>query len=371
VTEIFPPHIGGPATFIPRVAEALARRHGYEVTVVCTSEAPDDPGDAARPYRVRRLWTGNRLRFQLEARRLLALEVARHRRVLVNGLERLVGPIAQVLRRGFVLKVVGDPAWEMARNQGRTLLDIDRFQVDAGGDRALAPVIAARDRAVRLARHVITPSDHLRRLVEGWGVPPGRVSTVPNGVDLEERDDRLPAGRSGGPLRALFVGRLTNWKGVETLLLAVARMPEVAATVVGDGPEHPHLVELGRQLGVAGRVRFTGRLAPDAVAREMRSAHVLVLTSLYEGLSHTLLEALAAGLPCVASRCGGNGEVIRDGVEGMLIDPQDVGALTGALGRLDRDEGLRLGMARAARERAWDFPLARTVEQFADILRAA
>src|SRR5690606_1402073 len=140
-----------------------------------------------------------------------------------------------------------------------------------------------------------------------------------------------PAPRAGERLRALFVGRLTNWKGVDTLLLAVRDLPEVDLAIVGDGPERPALEALARQLGLGGRAAFLGRLGRAETRREMLRSHVLVLPSLYEGLSHTLLEAGAVGLPCIASRCGGNPEVIADGENGLLVPPEDPAALGAAL----------------------------------------
>ena len=193
----------------------------------------------------------------------------------------------------------------------------------------------------------------------------------PNGIEIPDGCDREVCARAGGALRALFVGRLTNWKGVETLLLAVEKAPRVTATIVGDGPGILHPVELGATARCHRACPVHGALTPTLVGTEMRAAHVLVLTSLYEGLSHTMLEAMAVGLPCIASRRGGNEEVIHDGMEGLLIDPQDVSALTCVLGRLQADEPMRAAMARAARERAWAFPLSRTVERVAEILRSA
>ncbi len=171
------------------------------------------------------------------------------------------------------------------------------------------------------------------------------------------------------PLRVLFVGRLTNWKGVETLLLAAAKMDGIHVTVAGDGPQLPALEALGRQLGLSERLVFTGRLSRPSVRLAMKHSHVLVLTSLYEGLSHTILEAMVAGLPCVVSDRGGNRETIRDGVNGLLVAPQDVPALVESLTLLRHDEALRLRLAQAAKETSLEFQLSKTVEQVLATLR--
>ena len=359
VTNIFPPQIGGPATFIDRLGHSLAGR-GHDVSVVCSSMETRDVRDAQRPFTVQRVSVASRERYEVLVRLRLALEMARHRLVFVNGLERYVAEVNRALGRRYVLKIVGDTVWETARNRGLTTLSIDEFQVDARSQRQFAADIEMRNRWVNTARHVVVPSEYLRRLVEGWGVASDRITVVRNGTDCTPAaavSRRTPAQR----LRALFVGRLTNWKGVETLLLAARELPFVELEIVGDGPEWPHLVELSAQLGLGDRVVFSGRLPAERVRRAMADAHVLVLTSLYEGLSHTVLEAMAGGVPCIVSARGGNEEVVCHGRNGLVVPPQDVARLVEALCSLATDEDLRAGLAEGARDTARAFDLAETV----------
>jgi glycosyltransferase involved in cell wall biosynthesis len=100
----------------------------------------------------------------------------------------------------------------------------------------------------------------------------------------------------------------------------------------------------------------------------MSNADVLVLTSLYEGMSHTLIEAMAAGLPCIASNRGGNGEVINSGKNGILIEPQNVQALAASLRQLESDEDLRQRISKEARDRIIHFSMDRTVQEFINLL---
>lgn len=369
VTNIFPPHIGGPASFIDRLAHALARRE-HRVTVVCSSDRQTDETDRERPFRVRRVCLANRELYEVKVRWVLFWEMFRHRIVLVNGLESYAAQVAGILRRTYVLKVVGDSAWETARNRGTTLVDIDEFQTSAEEQAVHKVLVARRNRSLRFARRIFTPSDYLRRMVTGWGFPPEHVVTIQNGVEVDA---------NAGPSRTLtssrmhvvFVGRLTNWKGVETLLLALTGWNGVTATIVGDGPEYPHLFELSKQLGVADRARFVGRKTPDEVKKLISEADTLVLVSLYEGMSHTLLEAAALGCPCIASDIGGNRELIVSGVNGILVPPHDVQALRQALERFLRDPALRLRLGEQARETALAHRLERTVDGVIDLLNTA
>ena len=225
ITNIFPPQIGGPATFIERTAEALAQR-GETVTVVCSSDVHRDARDVARRYRVIRVRTDSPYRYQLEMRRMIATQMLKHRRILVNGLEPFVVPVSRLLRRSYILKVVGDSAWEYARNSGQTALDIDSFQRDRSAQQRFASVISQRNRAVSAAEIVVTPSHYLKGLVEDWGACSGDVVVIPNGVrQPTDNEPRVGANRTDtGPLQLLFVGRVTNWKGVETVLLALTQV---------------------------------------------------------------------------------------------------------------------------------------------------
>jgi len=241
VTDIFPPQIGGPATFIDRLAHSLASRN-HDVTAVCSSSGRRDPSDAARPFAVRRVSLASRERYEIFVRLRLAIEMARHRLIFVNGLERYVTEVNQLLRRRYILKIVGD------------------------------------------------------------------------------------------------------------------------------GPEWPHLVELSAQLGLSDRVVFHGRLSADGVRDAMGRAHALVLTSLYEGLSHTVLEASAAGLPCIVSDRGGNEEVVRHAQNGLVVPPQNVDRLADALRWLGADETFRRTLAASAMETARAFDLADTVTRTEHLL---
>jgi len=365
VTNIFPPEIGGPATFIDRLGHSLASRD-HRVTVVCTSQGSRHDSDRERPFAVRRVNFTKRERYEVLVRMRLALEMARHRLIFVNGLERYVAEVNRVTRRPYVLKIVGDTVWETARNRGLTNLSIDDFQADPAAQARFAGDIRGRNAWVAAARHIVVPSEYLRRLVQGWGVAPERITVVQNGTITTGA--AAPATRTSERFRALFVGRLTNWKGVETLLLAARDVPDVELEIVGDGPEWPHLVELSAQLGLGERAIFRGRLSATDVRRAMDRAHALVLTSLYEGLSHTVLEAFAAGLPCIVSDRGGNDEVVSNGRNGVIVPPQNVGSLAGALRSLAADEPWRRRMAASALETARLFDLTNTVGRTEQLL---
>jgi sugar transferase (PEP-CTERM/EpsH1 system associated) len=203
--------------------------------------------------------------------------------------------------------------------------------------------------AGRVHRFVCVSHDSARLAVR-QGVPARKVTVVWNGIDLGRF---APAGpRPGGP--AVIVARLSPEKDHATLLRAAARVvrtdPSFRLEVAGDGPCREDLHRLAGELGLAGCVRFLGavRDVPALLAR----AGLFVLSSVSEGVSLTLLEAMAAGLPVVATRVGGNPEVVADGTTGLLVPATDADALAGALRVLWRDPETARSLGAAGRLRA-------------------
>jgi glycosyltransferase involved in cell wall biosynthesis len=186
------------------------------------------------------------------------------------------------------------------------------------------------------------------RLAVRQGVLARKVCTVRNGIDLERFAYSGP--RADGP--AVIVARLCPEKDHATLLrataLAVRADPSFRLEVAGDGPCREDVHRLAGELGLAGHVRFLGQVRdiPPLLAR----AGLFVLSSLSEGVSLTLLEAMASGLPVVATRVGGNPEVVADDT-GLLVRPADADALAGALLRLWQAPGERRRLGAAGRAR--------------------
>ena len=363
VTNIFPPMIGGPATFIDLLGHELSSA-GWRVTVVCSSQQRVDPSDSKRPFRVVRVSLANRYLYEIVMRLRLFVELLKHRVVFVNGLEGYLLDANRCIRRLYTLKIVGDSAWERARNLGDVVLDIDQFQSDTAAQSKWSSLILRRNEVAECASVVICPSQYLKVMVHGWGIEKRKIKVITNGIEDGLLECAMPPRRSSQPeLRVLFVGRLTNWKGVETLLLAMRDVPAVHVRIAGDGPEYPLLRTLAKQMGLERRVDFLGRVERGLVSALLKGSDALVLTSLYEGMSHALLEAMAHGVPCIASSRGGNPEVITDGRNGLLIPAEDPECLAKALRSLSENEEFRFGLATAAYEDSRQFKLTDSVRE--------
>jgi glycosyltransferase involved in cell wall biosynthesis len=187
--------------------------------------------------------------------------------------------------------------------------------------------------------------------------------TVRNGIDLSRFAYSGPV--PGGP--AVMVARLAPEKDHATLLQAwarvVAEQADFRLEIAGDGPCLSSLQALAGSLGLGDRVRFLGRV--DDVAGLLGRAGMLVLSSRLEGISLTLLEAMARGLPVVATRVGGNPEVVVDGETGFLVAPGSPDDLAAAILRLRRGPDRARRMGRAGRQCAEDeFDIRRTIENY-------
>jgi glycosyltransferase involved in cell wall biosynthesis len=146
----------------------------------------------------------------------------------------------------------------------------------------------------------------------------------------------------------VFAGRLTAQKSLGTLLAATAQVPDATLLVVGDGPEREAVAAVVRELGLESRVSLLGPQTRERTLELARAADAAVLSSTWENFPHAVVEALAVGTPVVATDVGGVAEVVQDGVNGLLVPPQDVGALAEALRRVLDDAPLRERLAASA-----------------------
>jgi glycosyltransferase involved in cell wall biosynthesis len=212
----------------------------------------------------------------------------------------------------------------------------------------------------RLADCVLVNAEAIRENLLQQGYCPANIVVIRNGITLPKAPGKerraLLRRELGIPFSARVVAvfsRLNRMKGVQyfldAALVLAGRFPDVHFLVVGDGGSKTELEEHAGRLGLGQRIVFTGFRGdvPDLLSE----AAISVLPSLSEGTSNTLLESMAAGIPVVATRVGGNPEVVEDGVSGLLVPPRDSAALAAAMARLLEDPDLALRLGRAGMRR--------------------
>jgi len=265
---------------------------------------------------------------------------------------------SRFLGRPLVVKVVGDYAWE----QG-----VQRFGVSETLDEFVLGNKSCNSHVLRLKRiqkkvadgalRVFVPSAYLKNIVKSWGVDVGKIRVIYNAFDFSDLSGIKPNEITANVI--VSVGRLVPWKGFDSI---IDFMPEIRKhvsdarlVIIGDGPDRKRLQKKVDKLGLQEVVTLVGSLPHEQVAGYLRGARVFVLNTKYEGLSHTILEALALGAPVVTTNVGGNGELIEHGETGLLVEEGDMDGLKKAIIRMLTDEGLREKVKRAGVLRSRSF----------------
>jgi glycosyltransferase involved in cell wall biosynthesis len=339
LTGIWPPDVGGPATHGPDFARFLVGR-GHRVHVVTMGDG--EPSE--RPCEVEVV--SRRLPFPLRYGQV-ALSGARAARradiVYATATYAAAAAAASIARRPLVVKLVSDPAFERAQRYGLFGGSLAEFQT--ADSRRVRGLKALRTRSLRAASTVVVPSAYLAEIAAGWRIRDDRLHVLSNPAPPPR--DVEPEPHEPGTF--VFVGRLTRQKGLGTAIAAIALVPDARLVLVGDGPERRVLEQAAAASAAAGRIAFRGSLSRDDALRAVAGAEAALLSSDWENLPHSAVEALSVGVPVVSTAVGGVPEVVRDGLNGLLVQPGDPEALAVALRRMLEEPGLRDRLAAAAR----------------------
>lgn len=372
MSGVYPPAVGGPSAQTRLLARELMAR-SVATRVLTWGEAP---GDA--------VVDGVSVRFvATHGARSLVGKAAVYRRLFgeIRGFLREFAPdVVHAMTSGGPLSLLTALA---ARSIGIPVLS--KYTADAreerrhlarqGGAGDAAPGLRSRVHAAamhaaqrllfRLSARVWTTTPlFARRVADRFRIQPGRIFLLPNFIDLRpfaaagEGAGEPPQGRT---LRLLTVARLSPIKGVETCIEALALLGDVPVVlrIVGKAAVEAEYVRFlhqrVRELGVEARVDWAGAVPHERIAAEYAAADVLLQGSFYEAFGMALAEAMAAGVPVVATAVGGVPDVVEDGASGMLVPPGDPVAMAAAVRRLVRDPALRERLVSGGRLRAQRF----------------
>jgi glycosyltransferase involved in cell wall biosynthesis len=216
---------------------------------------------------------------------------------------------------------------------------------------SLVRLAIKRVTARRLAAHVAVSDDTARAVERIAQLPAGSITTIHNGVEDVVSAPPPPPRVADGVIVGC-IARLEPGKGQSTLIRAMTRAPGITVVFVGDGEDRADLTAKAERAGVSARVHFTGSVEVEEARSLLGSFDVSALPSREEGLPLTILEAMMAELPVVATPVGGVPEAVVPGETGMLVPVDDDAALAEALRALADDADLRARMGRAGRRRA-------------------
>jgi glycosyltransferase involved in cell wall biosynthesis len=214
---------------------------------------------------------------------------------------------------------------------------------------------------------VIFVSKTIRQMyLDGRLVPPEKASLVPNGLEPDWFAPARHILRPEKEIRFLYVGRMAREKGIENLAAAfeivAGRIPGARLQVVGEGPKREDLLRAAETGGWRKRLDLLDLLMRGKAREVMHAADVFVLPSEFESFSYTLLEAMASGLPCIASDVGGNRDLVEPERTGILVPRQNPRLLAEAMIRLEENPEMRISMGQAGALRAREYTLERMID---------
>lgn len=316
---IFPPDIGGPASFVPKIANNLTDKN-IKVTVLCLSESKiiDNTN-----YKVVRILRNQNLIIRWIKTVLLIIKNGWGANILfVNGLPMESYIANLILRKKVVRKIVGDWAWERGRNKGLISESFEEFQENKHN---LHLKIAKFSRGWTAARSniVITPSNHLKKVVTKWGVNENKIKVIYNGTKITD-DLKIP---NNNLIRFITVGRLAPWKNINVMIDSMKLLEEDKINyvfyIVGSGPLLNELKDQVNLYNLNKKIIFTGQKNKVELEKIYRESDIYLQASGYEGLPHVILEAMNYNLSIISTPIGGTNEVLLNGENGWVVNLKD------------------------------------------------
>ena len=311
---IFPPDIGGPASFVPKISNFLVE-NGHNVKIICLSEVGNNHiEDNLDVIRIRRSNS-------LPIRWLKTIyQIVKNGRnsdlIFVNGLGVESTIAALILKKKLIRKIVGDPVWERAYNQKKTSESFDEFQNNKHSFLIEVQKLL-RNWSINSAEIVITPSDHLKSFVSGLGFS-NKILKINNGVDIT---DIKKTNARKADVNLLIISRLVIQKNINIVIEAMELLDNknVKLSIIGEGGEFNKLEGVIHELNLQNRVQLLGRIDNNKISQFLLTADIFIQASDYEGLPHSVLEAINYEIPILSTEVGGCKDLLNDGERGFII----------------------------------------------------
>ena len=322
-TGIYPPDIGGPATYVKTLQTELPK-FGYKIKVVTYSDSLDKENEVYKISRRQNILLRYWYYFSAVYKLAAWADIIYAQGPVGDGLPTWLA--CKLKNKKYFLKVVGDYAWEQGKQRFGVKELLDDFQTKKYGIKV--ELIRFLQRLVaRNAILVITPSEYLKRIVSQWGVDVENIKVIYNSVaKIEFGDDREKLRNQFGFKENVIcsVGRLQKWKGFDVLIEIMPALlkinPNFKLFIFGSGPEEPDLQKIINRLNLHKNVKLMGSQPHAELMQYMSASDYFVLNTGYEGLPHLVIEAMQLGLPVITTNIGGNPEVVKNGVNGVLVE---------------------------------------------------
>jgi len=337
-TGIFPPDIGGPATQIDAFCQELLKNN-FEVVVLTFGEK----NNFQYPYKVIKV-SSNFLKPIRSVIYFLKLFYLALNNDLIYATDLYTAGfssflVKNILRKKMIVRFAGDSAWELAQSKYGVKDDIILFQ-----KKKYSASIEFKKFIRKLilinANGIVAVSNFMKELAVLIGAREERIKVVYNSVDFENKMATILKTPviSAEVKTIITAGRLVPWKNIDVFFYIlpdlIKKYKQVNFLIIGIGPEESRLRNLAKELKLENYIKFLGKIPQQEMISRLSLADAFVLNTNYEGLSHVLLEALAAGVPVITTKVGGNPEVIQDGQSGILVDYDNQEQWFGAICRI-------------------------------------
>lgn len=371
-TPVYPPEIGGPATYTKEIAQRL--RDDHEIVIVAYASTSEVIKGTTLFIASKRHPLPLRLfKYFIDLYKASkGADVIYVQNAMASGLPASI--VSMIRRIPLVLKFVGDEAWERASQERKTTLNLNEFLIKPEGGWKIRARMLIQGFVLRHADIVTTPSSYLRdAIVKAYHIKENKAIVNYNAADKTTTTnfDTAPTQH-----QIIATARLVEWKGLDGIIRAVAllkkRYPDVHAIIAGNGPEEERLKSIVEKLDLKKYISFPGRVSRTETWHLRKTSEVYVLNSTYEGLPHTVLTSFAAQIPTVATNIPGTNEAVYNEESGLLVPVGDDQALADAIARLFDNPELRSklvkGGSRILQEKfSWETHLAKLLTFFESV----
>ena len=311
---IFPPDIGGPASFVPKISDFLIE-NGHNVKIICLSEVGNiHTEDNLDVIRIKR---SNNLPIRwIKTIYQIVKNGIRSDLIFVNGLGVESAIANLILQKQLIRKIVGDPVWERAYNKKRITESFDDFQNNKHSFLIEVQKLL-RNWSINSAEIVITPSDHLKSFVSGIGYSK-KILKINNGVNIT---DINRANESKADINLIIISRLVVQKNINIVIEAMKLLDNknLKLSIIGEGGEFSKLESAIHDLNLQNQVQLLGKVDNNKISQFLLTADIFIQASDYEGLPHSVLEAINYEVPILSTETGGCKDLLNDGERGFII----------------------------------------------------
>ena len=311
---IFPPDIGGPASFVPKISNFLIKS-GHNVQIICLSEEKDIyVEDKLNVIRINR---SNKLPIRwLKTTYQIIKNGRKSDLIFINGLGVEASIANLLLKKPTVRKIVGDPVWERAYNRKKITESFDKFQNNKHS-LMIEMQKLIRNWSINSAKIIITPSDHLKGFVSELGFKK-EILKINNGVEVTEIQRKT---LDKPEINLIIVSRLVIQKNIDLVINALKILNNVnlKLNIIGEGNEISKLEKVINDLNLHNQVKLLGKIDNNEISKFLSNSDIFIQASDYEGLPHSVLEAINYEVPILSTEAGGCKDLLNDGERGFII----------------------------------------------------